>query len=65
MNGSGCDSGTQCCSGECDPDMAGMMACAPPHTACRARGESCGGASDCCAGLTCTAAHICDYPPPG
>ncbi len=64
-NGTGCGADSECCSGVCGPDPSGNSVCMPPTTTCRARGESCGGASDCCTGLTCTDAHLCDYPPPG
>ncbi len=64
-NGSGCATGSDCCSGQCDPDTTGTPMCVPPSTTCRVRGDSCGGSGDCCAGLTCTPAHICDLPEPG
>ncbi len=64
-NGNACSSGSECCSGTCEPDSGGAPMCRPPSNACRPRGSSCGAAADCCAGLTCNAAHICDVPEPG
>ncbi len=58
-NGTSCGTSAECCSLECGPDDV----CAPPTSACRARGESCGG-DDCCDGLTCTSGSLCDYAPP-
>ncbi len=64
-NGNACSTGSQCCSGTCDPDSTGSSTCHPPSGACRARGASCGGGTDCCPGYVCTEAHICDLPLPG
>lgn len=58
-NGSACGTSAECCSMECGPDDS----CVPPSSECRVRGESCGG-DDCCEGLTCTSASLCDYAAP-
>jgi hypothetical protein len=64
-NGDGCEVGTQCCSGTCEPDMGSEAHCKPPRGQCTTRGAVCGGSADCCAGLSCTPAKICDLAGPG
>lgn len=58
-NGSSCGTSAECCSMECGPDDV----CIPPVDECRGRGESCGG-GDCCEGLVCTMASLCDSAGP-
>ncbi len=60
--GSACATGADCCTGNCEPDMAGASVCRPPRGACRMRGSSCSTDSDCCTGNVCTDGHICDQP---
>jgi len=64
-NGTGCSTGAECCSANCEPDSTGVNTCRSPTGNCRPRGASCSVTGDCCAGLVCTTAHICDAPPPG
>jgi hypothetical protein len=59
--GTGCVQANECCSTVCDPDRNSCV----PSSSCKTRGLSCGGDEDCCAGLRCNTAHICDVPPPG
>ncbi len=63
-NSASCSTGADCCSGVCEPDSAGDNVCARPRATCVARGGRCGGSGDCCMGLVCTDAHLCDLPPP-
>lgn len=64
MNGAGCATGADCCSGACEPDSNGQTFCRPARTVCRMRGQQCSGDGDCCMGLVCNAARLCDIPPP-
>ncbi|RYG75342.1 hypothetical protein EON77_11305 [bacterium] len=49
--GSGCDSGDQCCGGYCRPGASGgglVCTSAPPDNACSATQEKCATTADCC-----------------
>ncbi len=64
-NGADCALSAECCSSRCVPDPGSPThtVCAPPPTSeCRHRGQTCGGDSDCCTGLTCFG-NVCDVPP--
>jgi WD40-like Beta Propeller Repeat len=53
--GADCSVNSECCSEECRPPASGgaSVCSPPPPDRCRMEGQTCGGASDCCDGLTC------------
>jgi hypothetical protein len=63
--GRGCQTGAGAAVGACEPDATGARVCVPPTAACRPRGQMCERDSDCCMGLACNAARLCDLPSPG
>jgi hypothetical protein len=65
-DGSGCQSGTECCGGYCGPAPDGGLVCASVSTGCSADGDRCTTSSDCCGqatGETCING-VCSAPPP-
>jgi len=48
QTGSGCDQGFECCTGFCQPDGNGGLACVPPPGTCSNIGEKCTASGDCC-----------------
>lgn len=54
--GSSCQTGSECCSGDCRPDAQNALVCSPGGPPmCREFGQSCGDSSECCDGLPCQA----------
>jgi hypothetical protein len=67
-DGQGCQSGTDCCGGYCEPSAndGGGPVCRSQPPGCAMDGDKCGQASDCCnaaAGVTCIN-RVCSEPPP-
>jgi hypothetical protein len=65
-NGSGCQSGTECCGGYCGPAPDGGLECSSVSTGCSGDGDRCTTSSDCCAaasGETCING-VCSAPAP-
>jgi hypothetical protein len=62
-NAASCQVSSECCSGNCLPTAgdAGSFTCQTPPNQCHTQGQLCGGAADCCAGLTCTG-NVCGTP---
>jgi hypothetical protein len=66
-NGTGCQSGVECCGGYCaaGPGDAGLV-CASTSGGCSQDGDKCSKSSDCCgaaSGVTCING-VCSSPPP-
>jgi len=52
--GSSCQTGSECCSGDCRPDAQNALVCSPGGPPmCKEFGQSCGDSSECCDGLPC------------
>ncbi len=65
-DGSGCQSGTECCGGYCAPGGDAGLVCTSTSTGCAADGDKCTQASDCCGagdGVLCIN-DVCSQPAP-
>jgi len=62
-DGEGCSVGSECCGGDCRPDMDGALVCSPPPPErCRMFNETCSTDADCCDGLSCIS-NVCVRAP--
>ncbi|MBZ0115718.1 MAG: hypothetical protein K8H88_01895 [Sandaracinaceae bacterium] len=62
-DGEGCSVGSECCGGDCRPNMDGVLVCAPPPPdQCRMVNQTCSSDEDCCEGLVCFG-NVCVMPP--
>jgi len=48
QTGTSCEQGFECCTGFCQPDGQGGLACVPPGSQCSQIGEKCTTNGDCC-----------------
>lgn len=61
-DGDGCAVNSECCGGDCRPNLEGALECSPPPPErCRDVNETCGSTADCCDGRECVG-NVCVDP---